>query len=328
LGNFLGGNVLLIITNSVDPTADYVIEALSKRSLPFTRLNTDLFLTDTQYHFRISGSTPEIEIQQSGRVFNTSDVTSVWYRRPQEPKVKEGLSPQAKFFSVMEAQYLLKELYNLLGDRTWVSKPDKIARANSKLDQLCLANKLGLKSPDSLCTNDPDQARDFINRHGKVIVKPFKANIVEFDGQDRFIYTNEVTEKHLAGIESVRLAPTFFQEKIEKSFEVRATVFGDQVFATKIDSQNDPKLQTDWRQSTNNLTMWTATELPETVSEFCLAMVRHYGLTFGAFDFAVSPAGEFIFFEMNPNGQWAWQEIQIGLPMTEALLKALNIKPS
>jgi glutathione synthase/RimK-type ligase-like ATP-grasp enzyme len=320
--------MLLIIRNSYDPTVDYVVEYLNKHSIHFFRLNTDLFLTNTQYHFKVSNNTLEIEITQDNQRVNTKDITAVWYRRPQEPKVIEGLSTQAKVFSVTEAQYVLKELYNLLGDRVWVSKPEKISRANSKLNQLCVANKLGLKTPTSLCTNDPKKARDFILKHKQVIVKPFKANVVEFDGQAHFIYTNEVTEEHLAGIENVRLAPTFFQEKIEKSYEIRVTVFGDKVFATRIDSQSDPKLQTDWRQSTDNLTMWTTTTLPDTVSELCLAMTRHYDLQFGAFDFAVTPKGEYIFFEMNPNGQWAWQEIQIGIPMTEALIKTLKIKPS
>jgi len=53
-------------------------------------------------------------------------------------------------------------------------------------------------------------------------------------------------------------------------------------------------------------------------------MVETYGLNYDAFDFAITPDGRIIFFELNPNGQWAWQEIYLGLRMTDALIRTLG----
>jgi hypothetical protein len=39
---------------------------------------------------------------------------------------------------------------------------------------------------------------------------------------------------------------------------------------------------------------------------------------FGAFDFAVTPEGEWVFFENNPAGTWGWVENRTGLPIAAA----------
>ncbi len=53
-------------------------------------------------------------------------------------------------------------------------------------------------------------------------------------------------------------------------------------------------------------------------------MMRRLDLRYGAFDFAVTPASEAYFLEVNPGGQWAWLERATGAPMTHALARALS----
>jgi D-alanine-D-alanine ligase-like ATP-grasp enzyme len=49
--------------------------------------------------------------------------------------------------------------------------------------------------------------------------------------------------------------------------------------------------------------------LPDKVRESLLALVRSYDLRFAAIDLAVDRAGRWVFFEVNPNGQWAWLDL-------------------
>ncbi|KUO10863.1 hypothetical protein [Streptomyces sp. DSM 15324] len=49
-----------------------------------------------------------------------------------------------------------------------------------------------------------------------------------------------------------------------------------------------------------------------------------FGLSFGAFDFAVTASGAWWFLECNPNGQWAWLEDAAGLPITHAIADLLE----
>jgi hypothetical protein len=47
-------------------------------------------------------------------------------------------------------------------------------------------------------------------------------------------------------------------------------------------------------------------------------------LHFGAIDLAQRPDGGFTFFEVNPNGQWAWVEQRTGLPLRSHMVDLLT----
>ena len=64
-----------------------------------------------------------------------------------------------------------------------------------------------------------------------------------------------------------------------------------------------------------------ATTIPDDVAESCRRLVRDYGLSFGAIDIIVTPEGEHVFLELDPNGQWAWIEERTGLPLGNALIE-------
>ena len=44
---------------------------------------------------------------------------------------------------------------------------------------------------------------------------------------------------------------------------------------------------------------------------------------FGAFDFIVTPENEWIFLEVNPNGQWLWLEQSLSLDISKKILDNL-----
>jgi glutathione synthase/RimK-type ligase-like ATP-grasp enzyme len=44
---------------------------------------------------------------------------------------------------------------------------------------------------------------------------------------------------------------------------------------------------------------------------------------FGAIDLIKHPNGEYYFWENNPNGQWAWIEMDTGMLISQAIIKFL-----
>ena len=52
--------------------------------------------------------------------------------------------------------------------------------------------------------------------------------------------------------------------------------------------------------------------------------LKEMKLNFGAFDFVVTPSGEYFFLECNPNGQWLWIEMRTGLKISEAITEVLS----
>ena len=63
--------------------------------------------------------------------------------------------------------------------------------------------------------------------------------------------------------------------------------------------------------------------LPDIISIKCKELLCRLNLQFGAIDFVENLEGEFIFLEINPNGQWAWIEIQTGMPIANAIARHL-----
>jgi hypothetical protein len=52
-------------------------------------------------------------------------------------------------------------------------------------------------------------------------------------------------------------------------------------------------------------------------------LMKAFRLTFGAIDMAVSSTGEYVFFEINPNGQFAFCQEATGLPLFPTLASLL-----
>jgi glutathione synthase/RimK-type ligase-like ATP-grasp enzyme len=48
------------------------------------------------------------------------------------------------------------------------------------------------------------------------------------------------------------------------------------------------------------------------------------GLNYGAFDFVVTPDGDWVMLECNPAGQWLWLERETGIPIAAALAEFLT----
>jgi len=114
-----------------------------------------------------------------------------------------------------------------------------------------------------------------------------------------------------------------FQPNILKQFELRITVVGDEVFATKIDSQANKQAKTDWRKEDFKKLRHEEYTLGSSVRERCLQLVRKMNLSFAAIDAIVTPENLLIFLEVNCNGQWAWIEAMTKQPISISIAKNL-----
>ena len=49
-----------------------------------------------------------------------------------------------------------------------------------------------------------------------------------------------------------------------------------------------------------------------------------FGINFASIDMILTPKGEFVFLELNPNGQWLWLELELGLPLVASMVDLLT----
>jgi glutathione synthase/RimK-type ligase-like ATP-grasp enzyme len=317
--------MLLFLDQTEDIHADWVEAECDLRGVPYVRFRTETFPIETQLSIHIDNGEIDGLIRMPERQVPISEITGVWYRRPGELTFDPALDETYSRFAEMEATEALDGLYRALWDRRWVSPPHALTAANHKIFQLRFARQLGLQTVPTLVTNDPAQAQTFFHAvGGAMIYKPMRQVAIAYsDGAAYGIYTNLITQENLdEHLETIQYIPCLFQQLIPKKHELRINVIGDRVWSTAIYTQEGGENLVDWRPQTEQF-RHEPYLLPSALEAKCLELTHRLGLRMSNIDMVVTPDGDYVFLEINPNGQWAWVEDMTGLPLATALVDEL-----
>lgn len=316
--------MLLIITNSTDTTADYLVKRFYRLALPFVRFDTDTCLGSLRFEYRNS----QPRIQLDGITFSPSDFTNVWYRRPERVRLPRIDSSPESDFSRSEWSAAIEGFFAHIPVERWMNHPAREAVASHKVQQLSRAQEIGFAIPDTLVTQEPTELRKFFKLHsGRVIAKPMSIGHIsrKGDGVDSLIFTNRVSFEDVVNCDELTECPTLFQAEIQKHSDIRITVVDGEINAVELTAQDpDGHQRCDIRRNHMEDVQHTSIQLPEVIRERVLALVRSYGLRYSAIDMAVSDRGDWIFFEINPNGQWAWMDLKGASDIATSFVKAFH----
>ncbi len=174
----------------------------------------------------------------------------------------------------------------------WVNYPARESDA-LKPRQLHVARRCGLRVPDSLVTNKPDAVREFARCiDGALAGKTLAAALLVESGRLQISYTRRIEPSELDDLAGVDTTLHLFQPFQSKLFEARVTVVGENVFSVAIHANSDAA-RVDFRSDYDSLD-YLHIDPPESVTAGMLAFMKSFGLSFGAFDFAVTPDKEWI----------------------------------
>ncbi|WP_239951812.1 ATP-grasp domain-containing protein [Dyella terrae] len=179
-----------------------------------------------------------------------------------------------------------------------------------KTNQIKIANDVGLITPDTLISNNPKEVAIFLDRHQRAIFKPYNQNIWSVgDNSSAVQHAALVDRSILLRPEAISLCPGIYQSYVEKAYELRVVVMGSKIHCAKIDSQSVDVARVDWRNDyMQRVDITRYEDLPEAVSAKILEFMRRMDLSFGCLDMAVTPTGDYVFFEVNEQGQFLWIE--------------------
>ena len=317
-------NQVIIITNKSDYTADFLIKRLYKRDIKFVRINTEEFPQEIHGTVFINNIKNEISLKSNSWEIIPDYINGIWYRRPIKPSIS-GLSKQDKEFAERECSEFLLNAWHLLYDKLWINNPTFLIRAERKLVQLQLANDIGFAIPDTIVSNHPADINNFINNYNNdVIVKPISHG--DYDNSSSAIFTNPIgNNKYSLSDESIKYAPFIVQNRVDKIADIRVNVFGNAIFAFKLIPKNDYS-SLDWRKLEPNQIDYELIEPPSEIRRKINTMVQMLSLSFCVFDFALSRSDNWVFLEINPNGQWAWLEQITKVTMSDFLIDLLIAK--
>jgi glutathione synthase/RimK-type ligase-like ATP-grasp enzyme len=133
------------------------------------------------------------------------------------------------------------------------------------------------------------------------------------------VFTTLLEEEDLRDDAALSACPAMYQRLVEKEFELRVTVVGDQLFTCRIDSQGTQDGTIDWRHAVASGVRLEPVELDAQVARRCLDLTRRLRLQFAGIDLIVTPDGDIVFLELNAAGTWAWVQRATGLPIAAAL---------
>jgi glutathione synthase/RimK-type ligase-like ATP-grasp enzyme len=238
--------------------------------------------------------------------------------------MSDDLDERYRSMCVSESVAALEGFLDALHNVLWVNDLDQQRNAENKQRQLRLATRAGLRVPRTLVTNDAAAARQFFaETEGETVAKLLRPLAVSMNADTPFVYTNRVREEDLAGAEALRHSPMVFQELIPKAYELRVACVAGKAFAGALDATGTSRGHTDWRRAAPEECRWQKAQVPQEVANSLQALMSELGLVFGAVDLICTPAGEHVFLEVNPGGEWGMLERDLGLPISEAIAAAL-----
>lgn len=302
---------VLIVSTAVDPATDSVVNALKAFNADITRIDTENYPYDLPGTIAFNWG-PDRSTWDRG-------VGSVWYRRIRSPEPLPHVTTDIHEYCCQEAKAFVVGSV-LASQLPTMSDPSRVWAAENKLFQLRLAQQIGFDIPATAVTNDPAAIRSLFRACSeRMIVKPLRSGYVELAGEPRAVFTSQVLEEHLDQLDSAIPCPSIYQALLDKDCDVRITYVNGELFSAEIDSQTDPDAAVDWRRTSNPTLPHRKLQLPDKLSARICDFMNALGLTFGALDFVRTTAGDYVFLEVNPNGQWLWLEDQLGLPISASV---------
>jgi hypothetical protein len=247
-----------------------------------------------------------------GATIHLDCVRSVWCRRVYPPHYDPALRDigDRRFVERQWNDMLWGTIMSL--DAELLSDPFK-QRAATKPLQLVVAGRVGLTIPETLITNDAQRAREFVSRHDSLVIHKTLAA----SAYAKLLYTKCWDEDDDRALDELVLTPIILQRRITGTRELRITIVGKECFAAEF----EPSGHVDGRL--DSATPYRPHQLPAEIERQLLALMRVLGLSYATVDMRIDAHGDYVFLELNPQGQYLYVEIRTGQPITRALVDLL-----
>jgi len=309
------GGLVLVLSHARDDHARAVLAALARLRARTLLLDTARFPERARLEAAVGGGRAlSAAITDRGERVDLSEVGAAWWRRPRPYVLHRALRGVRREAAFLGCDGALNGLWNAL-HVLWVNDPVRDEAAEYKVRQLALAQRLGLVLPETLVTNDPGAAREFmLGQRSGAIHKTIESTPATWR-------TTQIARPDRPLLEMLRHEPVILQERVEAVADVRVTVVGDHLLAAEIDYPRGPHAL-DWRVAWRRARV-RAVKLPRDVEAKLRRLVRELGLVYAAIDLRRRPDGEHVFLEVNPSGQWLFVEERTPHRITSALAALL-----
>lgn len=289
--------MLLIITDSTDVTSDCIIQEFHKFGYKdFLRFNTDLY---ESYDIEVMPNGFNIT-DPTGRTVNKETLSALYWRKPwmtiePEPYTLEN-------FEYQQRKYLVRDIVNLCihSNNVYHLVEPYAEHRVGKIIQMIVAEKYfpipewKIISGNKVKTLSPPW-----------LVKTLYNMRVGMNSPKVSAWTSDT------------LSPSyqwFLQKEVKGNYDVTVVYVNGQIFAYRLKREH-----LDWRTDINESMEWTKFSLTSDVAKNIDNYMIELNLKYGRLDFIQDCQGVLHFLEVNPNGQFAW----LDLNNTDGLIKCV-----
>lgn len=281
--------MILIVSKNNEVTTTAVIKELIAMKKQFIRIHEDEV-------FDINTIKKRIVLTSHRNQFFLDEVSAVWYRRGAIEFNRVRYHNQSIDRYMFEVQHWLVEyVIKSLEGKKHINK-----QSNSHVNKLLVlekAKEVGLDVPGYFLAEDMEDV--IVNQ---TIVKPISGTPIIDDIKEQhngIMYTSVIEQKSESDF-----FISFFQDKIEKDFEIRSFYLNKKIYSTAIISQNDERTRIDHRRYNSEIPNRNVPyKLPAEVEHKIDLLMHSLDLNCGSLDF-IKSADKFYFLEINAIGQF------------------------
>jgi hypothetical protein len=316
-------SICIVVAEKHDIHADAVVDKLRGRC-EIIRIDPTDTLPSVFFHSESS------QISFDNSSFGLAEVSGVYCRFALESQNFDHISSPIGKFSAREHYEAMVGIFLNIQAYKWINYPWKEAIAEGKIYPLAMARSIGLSVPPFTVSSSTLHLLDFNRAMSPCIVKPIsdmqiaKQNnqYIEVPDLGNFSapYTADFSPLLLQVCQTDDATPTLIQKKIEKKGEVRIVIIDDKIFATHLvlskESNVDSRIVKNRQEAIFSVGNETALKLQNLIKNIL-------GLRFATMDMVQDEDESLHLVDINPSGNWLWQEIYLKLPISSAISDAL-----
>ena len=212
-------------------------------------------------------------------------------------------------------------LYGMANSKNtcFINSYNALLNAEQKCVQLMAADRIGLKIPYTLISNQSHRVEELLDAPYCVVVKPFSPHHWRMKERQvrRVAVANRLTTQKFKSLDkaTIEACPAIYQEEIKKTHDIRAAVIGNEVFCS-ICEASDEMLDSRFLEGVSKKPY----NLPPNIQQKLIALLSGFGLDICSADLVIDSRGDHYFIELNPSGAMLMLEEQCALPVLERLV--------
>lgn len=238
----------------------------------------------------------EVRASDGDRI-RLSDARVIWLRRMRGNQMLRFPVSASDGYEIInnDCRGALAALFLTKFQGKWLSHPDASYRASDKLYQLDIAQRCGFRIPRTLVAQNRDAVVAFSDEcGGNIIVKTVVGVHEPFLQTVRFDHKAYVTD-------DFETCPAIYQECIEGTRHLRLLCTREWSLGAMIETGD-----LDWRVNLNaKMTFYAA---DDGLHSMIMNVFAALDLEMGVVDIKVTEEGEYVWFEVNPQGQFLFMQ--------------------